>query len=131
MRQASCQMVISILTGRCATRPRTFTTISAEVLQNQVSEDGHAAFFISPDPGSESGRPSELYVRLTAADGTKLTELVSRDLLLPESGGQPAGAPTGIPHLVTQHEFFASPDGSHTFFESMDQLTPDALPTRR
>jgi hypothetical protein len=102
------------------------TSVSAEMLVNQVSEDGNAAFFISPDPDANSGRPSELYVRLTASDGTQSTKLVSRDLLLPESGGQPASAPTGIPHLAAEHEFFASPDGSHAFFESLDQLTPDA-----
>jgi hypothetical protein len=102
-----------------------------EELSNQVSEDGRAAFFVSPDPESNSGRPPELYARLTAADGTKSTKLVSRDLLLAESGGQPASAPTGLaPVSVGEGSeggfFYASPDGSHAFFESTDQLTQDA-----
>lgn len=93
---------------------------SAEALRNQVSEDGREAFFISPDPGSESGRPSELYVRETAADGSQSTVLVSRDLLLPQVGGQPAGAPSGASFS------YASSDGSHVFFQSASQLTPEA-----
>jgi hypothetical protein len=102
-------------------------TIVPEELSNQVSEDGRVAFFVSPDPGAKSGRPSELYVRLTATDGTQTTKLVSRDLLLPESGGQPAGAPTGLAPVGKLHNvFFASPDGSHAFFESLDRLTSDA-----
>ncbi len=93
---------------------------SAEALGNQVSEDGRKAFFVSPDPSSGSGRPSELYVRETAADGTQSTVLVSRDLLLPEVGGLPSGAPSGASFSG------ASSDGSHVFFESGDQLTSDA-----
>lgn len=90
---------------------------------HQVSEDGRTMFFLSPDPDSESGRPSQLYVRKTAADGTQSTALVSRDTLLPEAGGEPAGAPAGV---KGGRPFYATPDGSHAFFESTEQLTSGA-----
>jgi hypothetical protein len=97
---------------------------AAETYDNQVSEDGLKAFFVSPDPAARSGRPSELYVRETAANGTQTTALVSRDLLPPEVDGQPADAPTGISE--GEDRFYASPDGSHAFFQSSDRLTADA-----
>ncbi|HEY1687515.1 MAG TPA: hypothetical protein VGF95_01490 [Solirubrobacteraceae bacterium] len=90
---------------------------------HQVSEDGRTMFFLSPDPEAESGRPSQLYVRKTAADGAQSTALVSRDTLLPEAGGEPAGAPVGV---KGGRPFYATPDGSHAFFESTEQLTSDA-----
>ncbi len=103
---------------------------SPEVLNNQVSKDAHRAFFVSPDPGAFSaGRPIELYVRETAPDGTHTTALVSRDLLLPETGGLPAGAPDGVLHGAGNGSatyMFATPDGSRVFFESDDSLTADA-----
>lgn len=111
-----------------------------EQLDNQVSEDGSKAFFVSPDPQSESGRPTELYLRETAPDGTHSTVLVSRDLTLPEAAGFPAAAPDGVTpgngeksdgksggfEVVGDSYIYASPDGSRVFFESTDQLTPDA-----
>jgi hypothetical protein len=94
-----------------------------ERFRNQVSEDAHEAFFMSPDPESESGRPSELYESVTRPDGTHTTVLVSRDPLLPEVGGLPAPAPGGADG---SRHFFASPDGSRAFFQSAEQLTAAA-----
>lgn len=95
-----------------------------EELHNQVSGDGREAFFLSPDPQSRSGRPSELYVRETAPDGTHSTALVSRDLQLAPAGEEPASDPAGP--LIGGGGFYAAPDGSRVFFESTSQLTPDA-----
>ncbi len=97
-----------------------YTNYGPEALENQVSEDGDTAFFLSPDPGSKAGRPSELYVRRSTAGGVSSTTLVSRDLLLPPVSGESAQAPTGASFL------YASLDGSHVFFESPDQLTASA-----
>jgi hypothetical protein len=104
---------------------------------NEVSESGERAFFVSPDPASckEVGGqnecatdPPELYVR---EDGEK-TVLVSKDVL---SGGGPA--PAGVAQMPnpTRQEgatpdgsyVFASADGSHAFFQSVDCLTEAAL----
>ena len=89
---------------------------------NGVSENGSRAFFLSPDPGlSEcTSRPPEAYVRETAPDGSQSTELVSEDPLLPKVNGLPAPAPHGTSFI------YASPDGSHAFFQSTDQLTSEA-----
>ncbi len=108
---------------------------------NEVSKDGSRAFFVSPDPKSceqNDGMndcaidPPELYVR---EDGSE-TRLVSRDTLLPEVSGLPVGAPDGVSRMVnliptqsgilTEMYVFASPDGSHAFFQSEDQLTSNA-----
>jgi hypothetical protein len=94
-----------------------------ERYRNQVSEDAREAFFISPDPEGESGRPSQIYESVTRPDGTHATVLVSRDTLLPEVGGLPAPTPSGV---LGGGYFFASPDGSHAFFQSADQLTSGA-----
>jgi hypothetical protein len=114
------------------------STISAELFDNQVSEDGKIAFFVSPDPGSGSARPVEIYAHETASDGTQHTVLVSRDLLLPEVEGLPVGAPDGaVPGNGGKSEgrrvaetgsayIYASSDGSRVFFESTDQLTASA-----
>ncbi|HEY5045037.1 MAG TPA: hypothetical protein VII53_04200 [Solirubrobacteraceae bacterium] len=113
-----------------AAGPNRFTGGS---LQNQVSETGAAAFFVSPAPESGSGRTPELYVRETAADGTQRTSLVSRDALLPDVNGLPAPAPKGPAQveslLTSQHArsyMYASPDGSRVFFTSTDRLTAAA-----
>jgi hypothetical protein len=101
-----------------------------ETLQNEVSENGDRAFFVSPAPFSGSGRAPELYVRETAADGTQRTVLVSRDTLLPDVNGLPASAPTGPllihPEPLRHSYMYASPDGSRAFFVSADALTSAA-----
>lgn len=103
---------------------------SAEHLDNQVSEDGSKAFFVSPDPDANSGRPTELYVRETATDGAKRSILVSRDPLLPQVEGEAAPAPDGVLDGGGSSEYgsymHASPDGKRVFFESVDQLTSEA-----
>jgi hypothetical protein len=120
---------------------------AASVNGNDVSADGSRAFFLSPDPhySTTSGieavfcgdvqctsAPPELYVRVTAADGAKSTELVSEDELSPASDGRPAAAPDGPlahPSALTGASpafMYASPDGSHAFFESVDRLTSEA-----
>ncbi|HEY1687498.1 MAG TPA: hypothetical protein VGF95_01400 [Solirubrobacteraceae bacterium] len=106
---------------------------SAGSLDNQVSEDGEDAFFVSPDPQSAAGRPIEIYVHETVPGSAPRSVLVSRDLLLAEVDGEPVAAPSGV---VEGNGFtdlgggegyiYASPDGSHVFFESTDQLTADA-----
>jgi len=108
---------------------------------NQVSSDGSRAFFVSPDPSSceqEGGQndcavdPPELYVR----ENGERTQLVSRDTLLPETGGRPAPAPGGVLQMPNPNVdgvsgndgsyVFASPDGSQAFFQSTDDLTEAA-----
>ncbi len=123
-------------------------TIAAPAVNgNAVSEDGSRAFFLSPDPRSSNSpverlgdcsehdvctnAPPELYVRLTAPDGTQSTKLVSEDTLLPPVNGRPAPAPDGAlghgtPLFAETAFMYASPDGSHAFFESTDQLTSQA-----
>jgi hypothetical protein len=106
---------------------------------NQVSADGSRAFFVSPDPAS-CGKgnncavdPPELYVR----ESGEKTALVSRDTLLPEVGGLPAGAPDGAlgfpgssfeldSKTLNTSYVYASSDGSQAFFESEDRLTAEA-----
>jgi hypothetical protein len=95
---------------------------------------------VSPDPASciENGGqndcgvdPPELYVR----EGGVRTLLVSRDTLLPDSGGLPVAAPSGVVAMANPSQqnlplpgldgsfVFASPDGSQAFFQSRDALT--------
>jgi hypothetical protein len=111
---------------------------TGESLQNQVSEDGSDAFFLSPAPESQSGRPSELYVRETGPSGGQRTVLVSRDTLLPDIAGLPTPAPNGpvdVKSSLTpgtgrgdgdEGAMYASPDGSRVFFVSRDQLVGSA-----
>ncbi len=105
----------------------------------QVSADGLRAFFVSPAaPGAPT--PPELYVLETAADGSQRTVLVSQSQL-PGHVGEAApngalavatAAPT--PHGVEKYPgypsyVFASADGSHAFFQSIDRLTEAAPST--
>jgi hypothetical protein len=112
------------------------------VTGNQVSEDGSRLFFVSPDPASCepaghndcSKNPPQLYVR----EHGKRTQLISRDTLLPEPSDAPA--PGGILQMLNHSDqrepevggavggsfVFASPDGSHAFFQSTEPLTPAA-----
>jgi hypothetical protein len=110
-----------------------FSIINASRLpaefHNQVSADGSRAFFVSPDPGAGSPRPVELYVH---RDG-QASLLVSRSDLRggPAATGavpMPASTPS-VTNAITFSErpyASASPNGSHVFFESQDQLTADA-----
>ncbi len=86
----------------------------ARDLHNEVSEDGSRAFFVSPDPYAEAPEASELYVRVPSPAGGKTSLLVSGSTL-PGHEGEPA------PHGATFS--FASPDGTHVFFSSVNQLT--------
>ena len=102
---------------------------------NEVSENGDRALFVSPDPAADEreqpefpgepfplGRAPELYVRV---DGDH-SVLVSGSAM---SGLPAPDGPLAIPNLDdTPLETYAvaSPDGSHVFFESVDALTADA-----
>ncbi len=105
---------------------------------NQVSADGSRLFFTRKD---EAGQ-LELYVHMTAPDGSQSTALVSQSQI-PGHVGEPA--PSGpIPMPSTEpiawrsydpeHPYeedlpsrvFASPNGSHAFFSSTDRLTVSA-----
>jgi hypothetical protein len=125
--------VTGAITGSGQTRP------FARFLQNEVSQDGSRAFFVSPQPqhAAEAKAPTELYVREQTPGGPK-TVLVSRD-----EGNAPAPAPgcASTPNFSTCAEtavtpvntrwvsrtyVYASPDGSRAFFESKDKLTSSA-----
>ena len=111
--------------------------VQAAGLDNEVSVDGSRAFFVSPDPRSShpAGEPTELYVRETAPGGSKSTVLVSQSQL-PGHVGEPAtDGPVSVRNAfyvreagVGRSETYAygSPDGSHAFFASTDQLTSQA-----
>lgn len=105
---------------------------SANSLDNQVSEDGENAFFVSPDPHSRASGPIELYVHETMPGSAPRSVLVSRDLLLAEVNGESAAAPSGVvagngfTNNGGESYIYASPDGSHVLFESTDQLTTEA-----
>lgn len=104
---------------------------------NEVSADGSHLFFIREDGAGTL----ELYVLVTAADGTQSTTLVSQSQL-PGHVGEPAPhGPFGMPSTEWLNGgpfeepkglssppgyVFASPDGSHAFFQSVDRLTEGA-----
>jgi hypothetical protein len=113
--------------------PGARTYVPANLLDNEVSADGSRVFFVSPDPLTAG--PTELYVRVTAPDGSQSTVLVSQSQL-PGQVGQPApdGA-VAVAGPVLEEEnpndrassfVYASPDGSHAFFASVDRLTSQA-----
>ncbi len=122
--------------GAAAAATVNYWNYSGEETQNQVSEDGSKAFFVSPDPGAYrascnestcTSEPPQLYVREPGPAG-KRSVLVSRDLLLPEAEGLPAGAPHGVVAAGNgvkggSDYAYASPDGSRVFFQSTDRLT--------
>lgn len=119
----------------------------ANSIDNQTSEDGTRAFFVSPDPkastvtdGACAGSPSsctseppELYLRKPAPSGEKTSVLVSVSQL---PGKEGEAAPSGVRRMplspVSQATggsyIYATPDGSHAFFASQDQLTSAAPP---
>ena len=151
-----------------------FEIYNSELLDNQVSQDGTHAFFVSPLPEfskrlnsycptaqvhqeekemkekeekeklGETGvvephiqvctdELPELYMREALPNGAHRTTLVSRSEI-----SQPAGAPVrngarafGDPPGITNDFWgatyaYASPDGSHVFFASVDPLTSTA-----
>jgi hypothetical protein len=105
-----------------------------EAFDNQVSEDGSRAFFVSPDPSASgactpcSSEPPELYVREPGSAG-KVSVLISASKL---AGHKGEAAPTGVVSMPDGHvelggtDIYASPDGSQAFFASKDQLTATA-----
>lgn len=115
--------------------------ISPAAYDNQVSSDGSRIFFTRNNAAGKL----ELYVHLTPSDGSQSTELVSQSQL-PGHMGEPApDGPLAVPStqwrsffttgLIIQEQendlnppyyAYATPDGSHVFFESVDQLTASA-----
>lgn len=113
---------------------------------NEVSADGSKAFFVSPDPlastvtnpeGCEgnpscTSAPPELYVRETAADGSKSTVLVSQSQLAGHLGEAAPDGPVFVTDATVQGGaldspyVYASADGSQAFFASTDFLTKQA-----
>lgn len=97
-------------------------------LDNEVSEDGMRVFFVAG---------GELYAHEILADGSERSVLVSESQL-PEHLGEPAPDGVKLFNNLTQQwtgssstpsaptYAYASPDGSHVFFESDDQLTAAA-----
>lgn len=113
--------------------------ISAAGFDNQVSADGATIFFTRKD---EAGT-KELYARVTAPDGAQSTVLVSQSQLTGHIGEAAPTGPLAIPSTEWQgwqngeavenggqpslpSYVFASPDGTHAFFESVDRLTQTA-----
>jgi hypothetical protein len=103
---------------------------------NEVSGDGSRLFFTREDG---AGTP-ELYVRITTPEGAHRTLLVSQSQV---PGHRGEAAPSGpLAMASTEPEYtggneaagqasppssaFASPDGSHVFFQSTDRLTAAA-----
>jgi hypothetical protein len=120
----------------------------AETIDNEVSEDGSRAYFVSPDPDASavsdtfwceteppcSAEPPELYLREPGPGESKASVLVSASEL---SGHEGEAAPDGVvnmPNATTQiggggttgTDIYASPDGSQAFFASKDRLTTAA-----
>lgn len=103
---------------------------------NQVSADGSRLFFTRID---EAGI-RELYARVTNPDGSQRTLLVSQSQVAGHEGSPASHGPLPAPstemllYQIPGHRgdaglpsyVFASPDGSHAFFESIDRLTEDA-----
>lgn len=121
-----------------------------QTLENEVSNDGTRAFFMSPDPvastvtdrgGCETEGPCtnatpELYVRKMAPDGSKSTVLVSQSQLPGHEGEAAPHGPAKVPSAtlnrsaegdpVGESYVYASPDGLRAFFASTDFLTKQA-----
>jgi|GEM_PF-3979398 len=105
-------------------------------LDNQVSADGSHLLFTRRDAAGTL----ELYVRVTAPDGSHRTLLVSRSQLPEHMGEAAPEGPLAMPSTVAENAgqtegprqesppsyAFASPDGSHVFFQSADRLTSEA-----
>jgi hypothetical protein len=101
-------------------------------LDNQLSENGMRLFFVSG---------GELYVHTIEADGSERSELVSASLLPGHVGEAAVDGVVQFENRTQKAVFaahgggktksgptyaYASPDGSHIFFQSADQLTAQA-----
>jgi hypothetical protein len=89
---------------------------------NEVSSDGSTLLFVSPAPESGSGRTPQLYARRNGSTSV----LVSRSEVtgLPSLNGP--DAITGLSGSGLVSYAYGSPDGSHVFFASQEQLTSNA-----
>jgi len=100
-------------------------TAGPDNFANEVSNNGSRAFFVSPDPRSE--HPGEDIPELYVRENGERTVLVSEDAL---EGGRPsADGPLAVEDTAREAFFpyvYASPDGSHAFFESMGRLAKSA-----
>lgn len=128
-----------------AKEPRIPPPTIPDAENNEVAADGTRLFFVSPEPsrsklkcqleaGECSTEASELYARISAPGGAPKTMLVSQSQV-PGHVGEPApdGALAVKGTAQEAAEFadpasyvYASPDGSHAFFQSIDRLTSDA-----
>lgn len=114
-----------------STSSNEYGTNNPASLDNQLSENGMRVFFVSE---------GQLYVHEIEPDGSERSVLVSASQL-PGHVGE--AAPDGVEMLanLTRNAYdyqgsnpkessptygYASPDGSHVFFQSEDQLTSDA-----
>lgn len=113
-------------------------SVATDAFDNQVSADGSRIFFVREDAAGAL----ELYARVTAPDGSQRTLLVSRSQMPGHVGQAAPDGPLAVastrwirtqPTIVGDRGkssppsyVFASPDGSHAFFQSSDRLTPDA-----
>jgi len=104
-------------------------SLTSDDLDNQVSADGSRVFFVSPDPravaeGLTSG-PTELYVRDVAMRNTVQVSASQFPGHESTSGPLAVSAPDACGGECRSY-VYASPDGSHALFESVDRLTSDA-----
>ena len=109
-----------------------FGTGPIDYSNNQVSEDGKRAVFVSPQPASNApaSDPVEIYLRESTGAGPSRSLLVSKSQIT----GLPASSPPlRISDVAPEHATsdgvtyaFASPDGSRVFFDDLQQLTADA-----
>jgi hypothetical protein len=112
-------------------------------IQNQVSEDGERAFFVSPEPDASSianpiacaaeppcsTEPPELYVREPGPAGTRQSVLISRSELPGHEGEAAPDGAVSIPGTYANSfgsYAYPSSDGTRVFFASADRLSPEA-----
>jgi hypothetical protein len=136
-----------------SSRKRTGSLFQASSEDNQVSEDGSRAFFVSPDPVASTvidteacaqeppctSEPPELYVREALAGGGHRVVLVSRSQLSGHVGSPAPDGPVAVENASGATGeggpgegapgatfVYGSPDGSRAFFASTDRLTEAA-----